>query len=70
MSDKNSNISEKKRIIQIDKELCTQCAECVIDCLGGPQKIIDADEDTEIEFFCEGLGGCAKKCPERAISFR
>jgi len=70
VSEQNSNKTEKKKIIQIDKELCKECAECVIDCLGGPQKIINADSETDIEFFCEGLGGCAKKCPEGAISFK
>ena len=70
MAEKNSTITEKKKIIQIDKELCILCAECVIDCLGGPEKIINADSGAEVEFFCEGLGGCAKKCPEGAISYR
>jgi MinD superfamily P-loop ATPase len=58
-----------KRIIKIDRDLCTLCSDCVIECIGGAKVILDSDNEIRTLFFCEGLGGCAKKCPEAAITF-
>ena len=42
----------------------------MIECIGGAEAIINSKSNMTHEFFCEGLGGCAEKCPESAISFK
>ena len=70
MSEKKEITPNKQRLIQIDENLCSLCPECVIECIGGAEAIINSKSNMTHEFFCEGLGGCAEKCPESAISFK
>ena len=57
----------KRKIIEIDEDLCTGCGQCVIACAEGALKIIDGKAKVISEVFCDGLGACIGECPEGAL---
>jgi ferredoxin len=57
----------KRKIIEIDDELCTGCGNCVVSCAEGALKIIDGKARVINEVFCDGLGACIGECPEGAL---
>ena len=57
----------KRKIIEIDEELCTGCGNCVVSCAEGALKIIDGKARVINEVFCDGLGACIGECPEGAL---
>ncbi|MFX1276286.1 MAG: ATP-binding protein [Promethearchaeota archaeon] len=58
---------KKRKIIEIDEELCTGCGQCVIACAEGALEIIDGKAKVISEIFCDGLGACIGECPEGAL---
>ncbi len=58
----------KRKIIEIDEELCTGCGSCIPDCPEGALQIIDGKARLVSDLFCDGLGACIGNCPEGAIS--
>jgi len=53
----------------VDEKLCIGCAKCVKLC---PAKILFIDEDSKKckvrnSFRCDGLKGCERICPVKAI---
>ena len=58
----------KRKIIKIDKELCTGCGKCIVGCDEGALEIIDGKAEVVNESFCDGLGACIGECPEGALS--
>jgi len=57
----------KRKIIEIDEELCNGCGQCVISCAEGALKIIDGKAKVIKDMYCDGLGACIGECPEGAL---
>lgn len=57
----------KRKIIEIDEELCDGCGECVSSCAEGAIKIVDGKARLVSDSFCDGLGACLKTCPTGAL---
>ena len=58
----------KRKIIEIDDELCDGCGECVPSCAEGAIQIIDGKARLVAEKYCDGLGACLGECPTGALS--
>ena len=58
----------KRKIIQIDDELCDGCGLCVPSCAEGAIEIRDGKARIVPEMYCDGLGACLNHCPQDAIS--
>ncbi len=57
----------KRKIIEIDENLCNGCGECVPNCAEGAMQIIDGKAKLVADKFCDGLGACMGHCPEGAL---
>lgn len=57
-----------RKIIQIDKELCDGCGNCVTGCAEGALKIIDGKACVIADKYCDGLGACIGQCPVDALT--
>lgn len=57
----------KRKIIEIDRELCNGCGLCVDACHEGAIELIDGKATLISEEYCDGLGDCLPNCPTGAI---
>ncbi|MFH1215929.1 MAG: 4Fe-4S binding protein [Pseudomonadota bacterium] len=57
----------KRKIIQIDEELCNGCGQCVTGCAEAALEIIDGKARLVAEKYCDGLGACLGECPTGAL---
>jgi NAD-dependent dihydropyrimidine dehydrogenase PreA subunit len=57
----------KRKIIEINDELCDGCGQCVPACAEGAIEIRDGKARIVSERFCDGLGACLGECPNNAI---
>ena len=57
----------KRKIIDINEELCDGCGQCVIACAEGAIKIIDDKAKVISDNLCDGLGACIGDCPQGAL---
>ncbi len=57
----------KRKIIEIDEELCDGCGQCVPSCAEGALQIIDGKARVVAEKYCDGLGACLGECPTGAL---
>jgi len=57
----------KRKIIEINEELCTGCGDCVIGCAEGALQIVDGKAKVVKEEFCDGFGDCIGTCPTGAL---
>jgi NAD-dependent dihydropyrimidine dehydrogenase PreA subunit len=57
----------KRKIIDIDEELCDGCGQCVIACAEGAIAIIDDKAKVISDNLCDGLGACIGDCPQGAL---
>ncbi len=58
----------KRKIIEINEELCNGCGLCIPNCHEGALQVIDGKARLISDLFCDGLGACIGHCPEGAIS--
>ena len=58
----------KRKIIEIDENLCNGCGLCIPNCPEGAIQLIDGKARLIGDIFCDGLGACLGDCPESAIS--
>lgn len=57
----------KRKIIEIDEELCDGCGQCVPSCAEGSLKIVDGKAKLVADRLCDGLGACLGECPQGAL---
>lgn len=57
----------KRRIIEIDEELCDGCGDCVPSCHEGAIAIVDGKARLLGDQLCDGIGDCLGDCPQDAI---
>jgi ferredoxin len=61
-------MGSKRKIITIDEEKCTGCAECIPNCPEGALQVIDGKARLVSDLFCDGLGACVGHCPTGAMT--
>jgi len=57
----------KRKVIEIDEELCDGCGNCVVACEEGALQIIDGKAKVVNDKFCDGFGACIGDCPTGAL---
>lgn len=57
----------KRKIIEIDQDLCDGCGNCIISCAEGALEIVDGKARLVAEKYCDGLGACLGECPTGAL---
>ncbi len=57
----------KRKIIEVDEDLCNGCGDCVTACDEGAIQIIDGVAKVVNDVFCDGLGACIGDCPLDAL---
>ena len=57
----------KRKIIEIDEELCDGCGLCVPSCAEGSLEIVDGKARIIADKLCDGLGACLGECPTGAL---
>lgn len=59
----------KRRIIEIDRNLCNGCGACASACHEGAIAMVDGKAKLMRDDYCDGLGDCLPACPTGAITF-
>ncbi|MCX8069083.1 MAG: 4Fe-4S binding protein [Thermodesulfovibrionales bacterium] len=57
----------KRKIIEIDENLCDGCGQCVTACAEGAIEIVNGKAKIISDSFCDGLGACIGNCPQNAL---
>ena len=57
----------KRKIIEINEELCDGCGNCVLSCAESAIKIIEGKAKVISDNLCDGLGACLGDCPTNAL---
>ena len=58
----------KRKIVQINEELCNGCGNCIPKCAEGALQIVDGKARVVKDIYCDGLGACLGHCPQGAIT--
>jgi Pyruvate/2-oxoacid:ferredoxin oxidoreductase delta subunit len=57
----------KRKVIEIDEELCNGCGQCITACAEGALQIIKGKARLVSDQFCDGLGACLGECSTDAL---
>ena len=57
----------KRKIIEINEDLCNGCELCVSACHEGAIQMVDGKARLISDAYCDGLGDCLPECPTGAI---
>ena len=57
----------KRKIIEINEDLCDGCGQCIDGCHEGALALVDGKAKLVKDFFCDGLGACIGDCPTGAL---
>ena len=58
----------KRKIVNINEELCNGCGNCIPKCAEGALQIVNGKAKIIKEIYCDGLGACLGQCPQGAIT--
>ena len=57
----------RRKIIEINEELCDGCGQCIPDCAEGALQIVEGKVKVLADKYCDGLGACLEACPQDAL---
>jgi ferredoxin len=58
----------KRKIVNIDEDLCNGCGSCIPKCVEGALQIVNGKARIVKDTYCDGLGACLGECPQGAIT--
>ena len=58
----------KRKIVNINEDLCNGCGRCIPKCAEGALQIVNGKARIIKETYCDGLGACLGQCPQDAIT--
>ena len=58
----------KRKIVNINENLCNGCSNCIPKCAEGALQIVNGKAKIIKETYCDGLGACLGECPQGAIT--
>ncbi len=58
----------KRKIVNIDENLCNGCGQCIPNCVEGALQIVNGKAKIVKDTYCDGLGACLGHCPQGAIT--
>ena len=62
------NNMTKRKIVNINENLCNGCGNCIPKCAEGALQIVNGKAKIIKETYCDGLGACLGQCPQGAIT--
>jgi ferredoxin len=65
---KRRKLNMKRKIVNINENLCNGCGACIPRCAEGALQIVNGKAKIIKEVYCDGLGACLGQCPLGAIT--